>query len=481
LRNYGDESGSALLLTLLALTLLSLLGFFMSLSATTGVQISDNYESHVQATYASLAGLNHARILLRGLALNDLLKGPDDAYDASPSYMSGARAFEFRNPMPLMTALTLSIVDPSSDIAGIPDDGWISTGFYNGVRGIALIPGTGILQTAPDSHGAGTIPISRYFVKISDNNGEATEIAGDAADNPFVDGDRIIIARSLGIARTIPNATGSVLRRNSIAVFEARFKRRSTWDLGPALVVLGPQVNAEFSGTFEISGGASPGIGTIDTVPGDLLFPDMTIRAAAGAGGGITGGGESAPSIRDITGPAGSNADQRLLLNSGYLWDFIHNQARQMADSCYEGNQSWLGVGAPYLGAYDISKPLNAPEQDPKITVVHGDLQASGDISGGGLLIVTGDFSYSGAFTFSGLVIVAGSGHFTAAGSGRGIEGGVLVAKLANAGSEIAFGSSGISIGGNSRIVSNKENVRMAISLIPVSQISFREIAGSDP
>ncbi|MBP1609851.1 MAG: hypothetical protein H6Q04_2086, partial [Acidobacteria bacterium] len=65
-RNCMDETGSALLLALVALVLLSLLGFFMSLSATTGVQISDNYESQVQATYASLAGLNHARALLRG-------------------------------------------------------------------------------------------------------------------------------------------------------------------------------------------------------------------------------------------------------------------------------------------------------------------------------------------------------------------------------------------------------------------------------
>ena len=63
LRKCIDESGAALLLALLALTLLSLLGFLMSLSATTGVQISDNYESHVRGDSAALAGLNHARVL----------------------------------------------------------------------------------------------------------------------------------------------------------------------------------------------------------------------------------------------------------------------------------------------------------------------------------------------------------------------------------------------------------------------------------
>jgi hypothetical protein len=481
LRNYMNESGSALILALLALTLLSLLGLFMSLSATTGVQISDNYESQMQATYASLAGINHARALLRGLDLNDLLKGPDGAYDASAPYIAKARSFEFRNPVSFLKALTLDIVDPSSGVAGVSDDGVISTGLYNGIQGIELIPGTGILQEAPNPYGSGTIPISRYFVKVSDNSGEASEIAGDPANNPFVDGDGIVIVRSLGIAKTIPDAAGSILRRNSMALFEARFKRRSTWDLGSALMVLGSQTSAAFSGAFEISGGSLPGIGTIDTVPGDLVFPDLTIRAAAGTGGEITGGGEPSPSIRDITGQVRSNPDQRLLLSPAYLWDFIYNQARGMADNFCEGNQSWPEGGAPDLGTYDASKPWNAPGQDPKITVVQGDLQIGGNLSGSGLLIVTGNFTYSGAFAFNGLVLVVGSGNLIAAGSGTGIEGGVLVANLTNAGGGIAFGSSSISVAGNSRIVSNKANVRMAIGLIPVSQISFREIVSSDP
>jgi hypothetical protein len=480
-RDCMDESGSALLLVLFALTLLSLLGFFMSLSATTGVEISDNYESHVQATYGALAGLHHARVLFRGLDLNDLLKGPDGVYDTGASYMSKARSFEFRNPVPLLTALTLDLIDPAADVAGIPDDGWISTGFYSGARGVDLIPGSGIVLTAPNPYGPGTIATSRYFVKVSDNNGEVSEIAGDAANNPFVDGDGIVIVRALGTAKTVSSATELTLRRNSVAFFEARFKRFFTWDLGPALAVLGPETSAEFSASVEISGGLFPGIGTIDTISGDLVFPDQIIRAAAGAGEKITGGAEPIPSILDITHQVCSNADQRLLMDPGYLWNFIHTRAREMADNFYEGNQSWLEGRAPGLGVYNPSKPWNAPGQDPKITVVQGDLQISGGLSGGGLLIVTGNFSYSGAFAFSGLVIVAGSGRMTAAGSGSGIEGGVLVANLMDTGGGIAFGSSSLSLGANSRIVSNKENVRMAIGLIPVVQISFREIAGSDP
>jgi len=105
----------------------------------------------------------------------------------------------------------------------------------------------------------------------------------------------------------------------------------------------------------------------------------------------------------------------------------------------------------------------------------------SGDFSGGGLLIVTGDFFCSGPYAYNGLVLVVGSGNITAAGYGQGIDGGIVAASLVESGGKIVFGTPGLSISGNSRFSSNRDAVRMAISLIPASQISFREIAGSDP
>jgi hypothetical protein len=476
-----DESGAALLLALLALSLLSLLGLFISLSATTGVHISDNYESQLQATYAALAGLNHARALLRGLSLNDLLSGPDGKYNASAVYLAEARSFQFRTPLALPLAQALDITDPSLDVSGISDDGLFSTGAYNGTPGTALIPKTGISQVAPNPYAPGTFAMSRYFVKSSDNNGEASEIAGDVSDNPFVDGDGIIIVRSLGVARTISNTVGSAVKRNSVAVFEARFKRLSTWKLGAALVVLGSQVHADFDGAFEIAGGALPGIGTIDPVPEDEIFPVQTIRTALGGSGQISGEGAPNPSVRDITGQMNSNKDQLLLLDPDYLWDFVTVQAPRFADNYYDGNQNWTDGLAPYIGAYDPTKPANAPEQDPEITVVNGDLLIAGNLSGGGILIVTGDFSCSGSLAYNGLVLIIGSGHVAFEGSGTAVSGGVFAASVINAGSGTIFGIPGISIRGFSTISADRDILQMAVGLIPPSQISFREIAGSDP
>jgi hypothetical protein len=480
-KNILSEAGSALLLTLVVLFLLSLLGIYMSLNANTGLLISDNYETQIQATYAALAGLNHARALTRGLDFNDLLKGPDGNYDTSASYIALARKPIFRNPIPLLKAQSLNILDPVSDLSGFPDDGLINTGFYGGSAGMALIAAAGVGLVSKNPYGPGEILNARYFVKIADNNGDPSETKGDPDDNPFVDGDGVVIVRSIGLSKTFSEVTGSIRRSNSIAVFESRLKRSFTFDAGPAVVVLGSEVIASFEGTCEISGDLFPGIGAIDTDIGDALFPDSIIRTAAEGRGNITGGGLPNPSVQEISARIRRDPDRSLLLDPRFLWNFTRNRAPRIADYFFDGDQFWPDGSAPYVGSYDASKAWNAPGQDPKITVVNGDLHVSGGFSGGGLLIVTGGLYCSGPYRYDGLVLVIGSGNLVADGSGPGIEGGLLAASLADLGGEIVFGTPGVSISGNSRFRANRSAVRTAVGLIPVSQISFREITGADP
>jgi hypothetical protein len=477
----SNEAGTALLLVLIGLSIFSVLALYMTLNATTDLRISDNYESHIKATYAARAGLNHARALLRGLDFDDLLKGPDGAYNSDPSYRAQAVSFGFRNPLPWSIASYLDIYNPINDVAGIPDDGLVSTGFDGGSNGTLLIPPIGIAQVAPNPYGQGMITTSRYFVKVTDNNGQASEIAGDPTRSPFIDGDGIVVVRSMGIARTIPEITESAVRRNSISVFEGQFKRLSSFKLKAALVIQGPEITASFgNNSLEISGDLLPGIGVIDTNMDDNQQPDEQIRKAAAGQVKITGAGLSSPSIRNITGSMISDQDTALLLDPRYLWNFINEQGQDFADSVYTGDQNWSG-NAPSLGFYDSTKPYNAPGQDPKVTVVKGNLNVN-DVTGAGLLIVTGGFSYSGSFAFNGLILVIGSGVLNADGSGEGITGGLFLSSLENNGVSVAFGKPAVSISGSSRITANSSAVKMAINLIPPSQISFREITSSmDP
>ena len=466
-----------MLIALITLSIFSLIGLYMMLDATTDVRISDNYESHVQASYAALSGLNHARALLRGLDFSSLLKGPDRTYNSSPGYTAEARTLAFRNPVSWAVGRSLNMLDPAGDVSGVPDDGIICA------AGTALIPLTGIAQTVPSPSGPDTLTTSRYFVKASDNNGEASELAGDPSDNPFVDGDGILVVRSMGVAQTIRETVGAALRRNSVTVFEARYKHRETFELTSPLVVEGNNVNVTFSGNaFSIAGGSSPGIGTIDSVTGDSTHPDQVIRAAAAGRGSITGGGLPNPSIQDITRSVSLHAEKALLLDPNFLWNFVINVVAHAADYVYDGDQHWSGGDAPYIGVFDSTKPIDDPAQDPKITLVNGDLDLSGSLGGGGLLVVRGSLSCSGTFSYEGLVLVIGTGNLDLGNSNHDIIGGVFVVNLTNAGEGPSLGTPTFSIGGNSRITANHNAIQMAIGLLPPAQLSFREITSTiDP
>lgn len=473
------EAGIALLITMFTLVIISIIGLVMALNAITEVKISDNYESHFQAEYAAMAGLNHARLLLDGLDFDVVLKGPDGMYDTSTAYIKEAKTFRFRLPIPVSMAQTMNIESPLSDIGDISDDGIISTGVLNGIPGTELIPKSGIGLFAGDPYRPEQLILSRYFVKVTDNNGEASELAADAANNPFIDGDGIVIVRSVGVSRTLSEQMGTNIRRNSVAVFEARFRRAATWDTGTALTVLGSSINAAFADSPEITGGAFAGIGVLDTNPDDSEFPDILIKQAAEGIGGITGGGLTEPSVRDISAEARGHRDRAALFNAEYLWNFIQHKAPAFADQTYDGDQVW-GT-PPFLGTYDMSKPWNDPTQKPRITLVKGNLTALGGISGAGILIITGSLECSGNIDFRGLILTLGSGRLILHGSGPGIKGGVLAGSLVNSGGVITFGVPLINIGGDTRITADKASVRMALRLLPVEQISFREIAGSDP
>jgi hypothetical protein len=451
----------------------------MTMNATMEVRISDNHESNAQAVMAAISGLDHARIAVRGLDFDALLKGPDGVYDASAAYMAEAKSFGFRMPFPVLTAQKLNIESPLDNIGYASDDGIISTGALGGVPGTALIPREGIAQWVDNPNGTGRVLLSRYFVKVTDNNGEASERAADAADNPFVDGDGIIIVRSIGVSRTFAETAGEGIRRNSVAVFESRLRRATTWDLGPALNILGASVNAVFTGSLEISGGPAAGIGFLNTSAyGAEFLKNLLLETYAE---NITGGGLPSPSMRDISAETRNDRDKSILFDAGGLKDFVERRAPRMADMIYEGDRFWTETSKPFLGFYDKARPWNDPVQRPRIVLVKGNLTAPDGLRGAGVLIVTGRLECAGILDYRGLILVLGAGELSLAVDGPGITGSIITGKLINSGGDVIFGTPDIDIGGFTRITADKELVRMALRLFPVEQIGFREIAGSDP
>ncbi len=485
----AGDAGIALVSALIALALFSLIGLYFSLGAVTEVRIGDNYEALIQARYAALSGAGHARALLRGVDFDDLLRGPDGTYATTPEYAASARTFEFRNPFEWGLARFVDCVDPSADASGRPDDGLINTGAYGGAGGTVLIPQTGVPRTCPDDRGREVV-CARYFVKVADNNGESTEMEEDASDSPFHDGDGVVVVRSMGLATTVHEMTGAVLRRNAVAVFESRFKRRSTFEPDAPLVVVGdavlPADGAVFEGEgFFIQGDpAGFGIAVIDTDAGNGTSPALQIAAQlpADRAGNVAGAG-SPPSIGDITARAAVvGSDKALLLDRDYLRKFVDRIAPQFADNVFPESQTWDGPVSPELGAYDPALPFNAPGQRPMATLVEGDLAVGGSVSGGGLLIVTGRLRVTGRFSFSGVILVVGNGEIELAAADLSISGAVLLASVSGGAGPLSWGVPKLTIGGNSRLTWNLEAVRTASRLIPPAQLGFREVtSGLDP
>lgn len=482
------QGGFALLLALIALSLFSVVGLYLSLIATSEVRISDNYEGYIQARAAALAGLNHARALLKGLRFGDLLEGPDGTHDTAPAYLAYARTHSYRSPVDWSTARTLDILDPAGSLAGAPDDGIVNTGWHPGGNGLALIPMSGIPLFVPNPQGQGTLVVSRYFVRVSDNSREASELAEDPTDNPFVDGDGLIIVRSMGVAQTLHENTEAGTRRNSVALFEARFKRFATFDLDAPLIVQGDAVEPAaadmFGGNlfFIQGGGANAGIATISTAAGGGATPLQQIlaRLTPAQQKNIQGAGLE-PSVRDITSSIAAHPDKKLLLDKSYLWHFVKQSVRQFADSAYSGPQSWIGAAPESLGSYDLSLPPTSPNQNPRVTYVDGDLFIGGNLEGAGLLVITGKASVTGQLSFNGIILIVGAGELDCGGSST-ITGAIYVAKLSDSNGNLNWGTAKLTVKETSHIAFDREVVRMAVNLIPPVQVSFREITSAiDP
>ena len=477
------ECGLALLISLAALALVSLIGLSLAINAGMDMKISDNFETMIRARNAALAGLNHARELSRGIEFDDFLKGPDGTFSLDPHYLAFAKSHRFRNPLEWPLASVLNIRDPAAQLVAVPDDGLVNTGPSIFAVGTALIPLLGVPQLSGSAAGSGSDVTSRYFVKVTDNNTEVSELRGDPDDRPYVDGDGIIIVRSMGLSQTLAETTGDGRRLNSVSVFEIRLKRRRSFDLPGAVVLQARDVLPSGpllfdGGGFRIQGGAaSPGIATLDLDLQDAVSPQERILSQIGAEqSDLIQGAGLVPSVVDATPGAALETEDRMLLDPGYLGDFIWNRISSYADTVLFGNQDWPATAPSDLGEYDPSIPANGPGQTPRITYVGGDLNVTGQVSGAGVLVVTGRLCVTGVLDFYGLILVTGSGDLDLEALGGAVRGGIFVANLPAPDGSAQGGIARITVGGQAEVTLDRAALALAARLMPPVQISFREV-----
>jgi hypothetical protein len=101
-------------------------------------------------------------------------------------------------------------------------------------------------------------------------------------------------------------------------------------------------------------------------------------------------------------------------------------------------------------------------------TIVHctGDMHISGNLTGGGLLIVDGDFTCSGSFTWYGVVLILGDMTFTGGGSNIHIYGSTLVKGT----------TADQTVGGNADLLYSSAALSKMTALSPYQVLNWREV-----
>lgn len=461
----GNERGAALIMALIFSLLLLVLGLGITLVSTADVTAGEDMIAHQQALFIAESGLSEMQRSLRGRDITELL----NTTGSLPVFLGTGPASD-RDPVDLLDARSIDYTNPPAPRQTLVVNGLMTPGL-----GVAFQGG-------------------RYFARISDND--------DGDGDLLTDSDSKFYIRVVGIHPCLPQETvvAGARLRNAVAVVEALFHRDLSLIVSAPFMVGGPWAeparNRFFDGnSFNLDGydhshlsldeilrgnhrhdpdHAQAGLSVVNDDPeaGDgsalleYLYDSLSrnqydnIEGAAGPYG-------SEPAMRDDTTTLRNSEyeDATNLMNAGFLASFVR-RIKAVADIVYPDGTRLSG-GQVELGT----------EAEPKIVLAEGDLSLSGNGSGCGLLIVMGRLEYHGAFSYNGLILVVGNGEVELGGANKSIVGGIYVARIEqdDSGTPV-FGTAQFTLGGNSNVYFRGSSIRLAVNLLPLKMLSWREV-----
>ncbi|GAB4234044.1 MAG: hypothetical protein Kow00109_06980 [Acidobacteriota bacterium] len=462
---HGNERGSALIMALIFSLLLLVLVLGITLVSTADVTAGEDMVAHQQALFIAESGLAEAQRALRGRDITELL----NASGTLPVFL-GTGPTSDRDPVDLLDARSIDYANPPNPKLTVTLPGLMTSGL-----GVAFQGG-------------------RYFARISDND--------DGDGDPLTDSDSKFYIRVVGIHPCLPQETAvaGARLRNAVAVIEALFHRDLSLIVSAPFMVGGPWAeparNNFFDGnSFNLDGfdhshlsleeilrgnhrhdpeTAQAGLSVVNDAPeaGDAsalleYLHDSLSRNQYDNIEGAEGPYGSEPAMRDDTDTLRNSEyeDATNLMNAAFLASFVR-RVKAVADIVYPDGTSLSG-GQLELGT----------EAEPKIILAEGDLALSGNGSGCGLLIVMGRLEYHGAFSYNGLILVVGDGEVELGGANKSVVGGIYVARIeqGDTGSPV-FGTARFTLGGNSNVYFRGSSIRLAVNLLPLKMLSWREI-----
>jgi hypothetical protein len=486
----GSEAGSALLIAIFALMLISVVGLALVVSTGTDSALAGNYRNSTSAYYAAVAGLEEARgrLLTRSTQyigdtnvafvtsdihnvlyiLNPINGETVNPLDSSSAYPDTEYGLEF----PTWT-LAGANVQTMASVAGTPG---LPGPLYKWVRINAVSEQA--LNLDLDGGGLNPDPTARLYY-----NGSSLTSVPPPTGSPGIEITALAVmpdkSKKLLQYVVAQNSIGSQLTSNPFPPpSPPPIPNR---DFPAALTLAGNDVvfQGPTSSAFFVNGqDQTPNCSSTDYMVASIGFTNSLDASKANIEAGIPppspptdyrsnylgyppGSGSPAPpspaplSIQDVSTSMRSNWQTPVGL------DAIVQNITANADVVINGNATGNDI---------VAKAPTMSPSNPMTVVINGNLDFDAwHQTGYGLLLVTGTLYYDPDATWEGIVLVIGQGNFVSTKSGTGgIDGAVFIAKTrdgvgallptlgASSFSQTGTGSSGRGINYNSCWINNR-------------------------
>ncbi len=465
------ERGFALILTLVALFLLTAIALAMMFDANVETGVNANYRATQQAYFAAKAGLEEARDRLLTRSLNS--SGTADPLPTPAGLPSTATA----NVIYLTNPLSGETVNPVSTSSYFDDElcrehfSAFSSALGAGSANVACssVPsGNAWYQTAssdsPNTNTATAMPYKWVRITFKENDsdglgggsGSWVDSTQSAAAQVCWDGTRETTSCDPANLKTTPVF---VLTSLAITPSKSRALLQAEVAQNPPIFVnaaVDSNSGVNIHGNLQVSGNdACTCSNPQSNSPGNLSGKTCQRMDALYSGNSVDQSGNAAT----FYGPVLQN--QPFNYNVAGMINQFSNAPG--AVTCTSG-----GCTTGNWGTY----PTNVNDSstgNPQISVVNGDLTlTSNQFSGNGVLVVTGNLTLHGGTTFYGLIIVGGTADLSGGGSAPvNLQGAIISGGPSSADD---------TLGGSYNLQYNSCAINQTISHVPPVYITSRQL-----
>jgi Tfp pilus assembly protein PilX len=431
----NDQSGGAMIISLLALMLMTMVGMLMMAQTKTETQIAGFDMRSTQALYHAEAGYAEALARLSVPDTSPQFIGPADDPAATPGW-------------------GVYLVGTPGDAADDPDYSFTETdGMDNDADG--FVDESGERYPEVVSAQSGDMDYPWVKVEYKRNAGGQVILYGDHDDDPSTPSRENLLTGEPMLRITAQGNRGTAERIVEIEASRTPF-------MLPGSALYAETDDFQFAGSqFLVSGldwdprtgglTGDPGVSGIATTedPAEILN-DLGEDGSSMDWGSGDAGSDIAGTDNNVEGDTGQGA----VVGSSIDYDL-----QAMADL-------FIGLADIEVSSSTFTQETWGTWDDYQVVHATGDLFVSGQTTGSGVLVVSGDLDISGQLYWTGLVLVLGDLKYTGAGSHGHVYGAVMTQGM----------DEDQMLGGNANIRYSRLALNRLTDFMPYQVANWREI-----